>query len=256
MLYIVFLFSGNIQLTCIKHIGTGENLGNLKSFNSKPQFWLKAKSAATGRKLKGNVSKYDAIIAAFQIKILDHHGYHSACCKTFTSIRYTENLISTTSPSSNVTTRSKIPVTAKASKSGVLPATCIFCDKSRKKVSGKWEEISNNERHDAEVTVRYAAETLNDESLLLKLGTYKFGEGPGFVAKEVRYHQTCKRSYLNKSRNILKSKDKTTSKFKRAKASAFTNILQHIEIDVIDKNIPEFTLSILDRFRDKFILEG
>ena len=33
---------------------------------------------------------------------------------------------------------------------------------------------------------------LKDESMILKIRNYNFGEGPNFVAKEVDYHHECK----------------------------------------------------------------
>ena len=48
---------------------------------------------------------------------------------------------------------------------------------------------------------------LNDESIILKIGNYNFGEGPDFVAKEVHYHHECKRNYLHKKDKFINIKD-------------------------------------------------
>ena len=52
---------------------------------------------------------------------------------------------------------------------------------------------------------------LNDESIILKIGNYNFGEGPDFVAKEVHYHHECKRNYLHKKDKFINIKPEPAS---------------------------------------------
>ena len=47
---------------------------------------------------------------------------------------------------------------------------------------------------------------LNDESMILKIGNYNFGEWLDFVAKEVHYHHQSKRKYLHKKDKSSKKK--------------------------------------------------
>ena len=68
----------------------------------------------------------------------------------------------------------------------------ILC-KGRKKYKGNITDIGKCETFDAEVTIRNAAKYLKDETLLAKLGSYEFGNGPDFAAMEAKYHHACKR---------------------------------------------------------------
>ena len=97
------------------------------------------------------------------------------------------------------TTRSNIRPSE--SNTNILPATCIFCDKKRKKNKQKWEDLSKCE---AEANIRPAVKDLNDKNLLF--GDYEFGDGPDFTAMEVQYHhQPCRKEYINKWHNIKRS---------------------------------------------------
>ena len=47
----------------------------------------------------------------------------------------------------------------------------------------------------AEVTIWNVAAALDNMELLVKIGNYKFGDDPDFVAKEIKYHHTCRKYY-------------------------------------------------------------
>ena len=72
-------------------------------------------------------------------------------------------------------------------------------------VHGK--NLEKIEKHETEIAIRNKAKMLNDESIILKIGNYNFGEGPDFVAKEVHYHHECKRNYLHKKDKFINIKD-------------------------------------------------
>ena len=61
-------------------------------------------------------------------------------------------------------------------------ALCFFCGKIRKKVKGKWENLGNSDSRNAEITIKKTAANSNNQTLLLMIGTYKYGDRPGFVA--------------------------------------------------------------------------
>ena len=52
-------------------------------------------------------------------------------------------------------------------------------------------------QHETE-TKKLKTKMLNDESIILRIGYYNFGEGPNSVVKEVHYHHECKRNHLHK----------------------------------------------------------
>ena len=75
------------------------------------------------------------------------------------------------------------------------------------KIGGSWKESGKSEKNETEIAIRNKAKMLNDESIILKIGNYNFGEGPDFVAKEVHYHHECKRNYLHKKDKFINIKD-------------------------------------------------
>ena len=99
-----------------------------------------------------------------------------------------------------------------SSKSNILPNLYIFCVKVCKKCNGKIIDIGKCETFDAKVTIRNAAaKYLKDETLLAKIGTYEFGNGPDFAAMETKYHLVCKQEYTNKVREAKKSEKSNLS---------------------------------------------
>ena len=153
------------------------------------------------------------------------------------------------------TTRSKvsaIPTTL----TGCLPALCIFCGKTRKKVKGKWENLGNSESKNAEITIRNAAATLNDEALLLMIGNYKFGDGPNIVVKEFKYHHSCRRDCTNRIRVLEKSVvslNKTNADFKE---QVLSHLKECIRNTIIEKNPSKFVHSLLCRYKNSFEAAG
>ena len=77
----------------------------------------------------------------------------------------------------------------------------MFCNKKRKKFKGRWLSLGSCEKFDVEISIREAANKLEDENIKRKIGNYKYKEGPDFTALEVKYHNEFKREYLNKVRN-------------------------------------------------------
>ena len=83
--------------------------------------------------------------------------------------------------------------------------------------------LGTNETYSAEARIREVAHQLDDNQLLSKLGDYMFGEGPGFVAFEVKYHHSCKHDYLNKIKH-----SSTSSKHTIVKDKSFKFVVDHI----------------------------
>ena len=130
------------------------------------------------------------------------------------------------------------------SATGVLPPICIFCNKGSEKIGGSWKEPGKNEKHETEIAIRNKPKMLNDESMILKVGNYNFGEGPDFVAKEVHYHRECKRNYLHK-------KDKS----RNIKDSALKKLVSYVRNKIIAKNKPELASFLLDLYKQYYAAE-
>ena len=79
--------------------------------------------------------------------------------------------------------------------------------------------------HETEIAIQNKAMALKDEKLFLKVGNYKFGDGPDFVAQEVQYHHRCKRIYLHQ-----KEENTSENQSYRRKGNLF--ILEFVESKV------------------------
>ena len=216
--------------------------GCIKPFSENESIWDNVKSALLRRILWQRKTKYFSILKSIPEHYSISCGYHSNCLKNFTAVPNTIGKIDKPESSQSATrTRSQLGSTSTASSSGVLQAICIFCDKSRKKN----EKLGQNECRDTEIRIREAANQLNDVALFSKFGEYLFGEGPDFVALEVKYHHSCKRTYLNKVRSIS-----TPSKGHNIRETAFKSLMKYIQSSVIDNDQPEMVNSLLERYKN------
>ena len=94
------------------------------------------------------------------------------------------------------------------------------------------------------MTVRNAAKCLKDETLLAKSGSYEFGNGPDFAAKEAKYHHVYKREFTNKARDAKNSENSNLSSEKKAKSTALMTSL-HLLISVLSSYVNEVSFKPL-----------
>ena len=76
----------------------------------------------------------------------------------------------------------------------------------------------------------------------LKLGNYKFGDGPDFVAQEIQYHHQCKRIYLHQ-------KEEITSENQSYRRKCILFILEFVESKVIPGEKPILASFLLERYK-------
>ena len=74
--------------------------------------------------------------------------------------------------------------------------------------------------------------------MLVKIGNV------GFHSKEVKYHDGCKRRYLNDTRDELKKANAPPAEEKQVNYAAVKNIFMYIESSVIDNHRPEYLVSL------------
>ena len=65
-------------------------------------------------------------------------------------------------------------------------------------------------------------------------------ENVGFHSEEVKYHDDCKRKYLNDMRDELKKANSPPAEDKQVNSAALENIFMYIESSVIDNHRPEY----------------
>ena len=153
---------------------------------------------------KSKKTKHEDILETLGYSFKCNFGYHTKCYENLTAVSVSQSTNPSTSTGS---TMSKVPLERatqknESSKSNILPTLYIFCVKVCKKCKGKTIDIGKCETFDAEVTIRNAAaKYLKDETLLAKIGSYKFGNGLDFAAIETKCHLVCKQEYTNKVRD-------------------------------------------------------
>ena len=174
--------------TCIIHIGEGQEEGDIKSLQESHKIWHDIKSAAAKKKAWQSSSKCTTVISNLPETCFSHHGYHVSCYRRFTAIPTSLQPVKAESPGISSAVR-KSNSRELSTSSPCLPKLCLFCNKFRKKVGRQFESLGKCMTIDAEVAIRNAAELLKDDSLLLKVDT-----SGDFIAKEVMYHHSCRKS--------------------------------------------------------------
>jgi len=174
--------------------------------------WAKVQAAATRRQKLLKLSKCSGIYETLPEAPSPSDGYHNTCYYRFTAIASETEVPATTSKDRKFLRSQSTQL--KVSSSGVLPKVCIFCSKARKKVEGKEQPLTSCEYDSVEKNIKEAAQVLNDNDMLVKIGNV------GFHSREVKYHNVCKLCCSEK------------------------NIFMYIESSVIDNRRPEYLVSL------------
>jgi len=199
--------------------------------------WAKVQAAATRRQKLLKLSKCSGIYETLPEAPSPSDGYHNTCYYRFTAIASETEVPATTSKDRKFLRSQSTQL--KVSSSGVLPKVCIFCSKARKKVEGNEQPLTSSEYDSVEKNIKEAAQVLNDNDMLVKIGNV------GFHSKEVKYHNVCKRRYLNDMRDELKKANAPPAEDKQVNSAALTKkIFMYIESSVIDNRRPEYLVSL------------
>lgn len=201
------------------------------------------------RKKKFKSSKYAPVCENLQSLIRsEKYGYHRECYKRFTlvpkAIPEIETLEERREEIQQPLLRSKTcTITPTISSTGVLQPVCIFCNRSRKKRQENHEELGSCETPDAQDKIKYAATVLKDEVLLLKIGNVDF------IAKEVKYHHSCRKHYLNEAERQEKShKDTEHAQLRDPHQTAFKLLCEHKSTFIIQEGCAELLSSLHSRY--------
>ena len=134
--------------------------------------------------------------------------------------------------------------------SGIFKQVCIFC-KQKTKSKGKTgvERLGSSAAPDAEERIKEAANILEDHEMITKIGDIDF------VAKEVKYHHSCRKTYLNRAErtkqqsvNSEEKKDSEYHKLRLAHERAFSDIIAYIQDAVVDNERAELLTSLHERY--------
>jgi hypothetical protein len=97
--------------------------------------------------------------------------------------------------------------------SHIFPIVCLFCEKKDKKISGKREVLNQILTIEFQEIVWKEAQIKQDDQLIRKI------LGVDLVAKEGRYHNSCRKAYSYQaaviSRRLSEQSEKATSDSQR-----------------------------------------
>lgn len=230
------------KLECILHIPeSGTSDEDIQSFISDPSRWSRVKAAASSHLLR-KTSKYSIVCRNLPDVPCESSGYHYACFRKFTSVPAEQSVTQPTAESGTFR-RSQCSFNLETSSSGVLQEICIFCKKNTLKVKQQKVPLTSCEFNSAEKAIKNAAQTLNDKEMLVKIGNI------GFHSSEVKYHEKCRRDYLNAARAASRPPSTKTVHCETLE-KALDSLFQYVEASVIDNNRPEYLVSLHRRYRN------
>jgi len=240
---------------CILHVDvkqTKKQRQSVLSFGTTQ--WAAVQRAAQKRRSKRNFedSVYFNIVQNLPDEFpSDSAGYHVQCYKNFTAVASSapDNKCESNVPAVPCRRSSAEPGQQPSTCSTIiLPPVCLFCGKTRKRLkNNEVEYLGSCETFEACDKIQDAARRLNDQNMLSK--TF----GTDLIAKEAKYHHSCKSAYLM-SANRAASKEQAGGDEKDSSSSrkcvALDNIYAYIERSVITGNRPELMTSIYERYLD------
>uniref|UniRef100_UPI00358DFCB3 uncharacterized protein isoform X1 n=2 Tax=Myxine glutinosa TaxID=7769 RepID=UPI00358DFCB3 len=223
-------------LTCLVH-GVDTSAATMPM---KDNIWAMIQQAASNRKLQRSFakSKYHRIICSLPPTYGNTHGYHVACYKNFTAVsKHKQEPCKERSKYLQLSS----PVQT-ANTSGIFPQVCLFCGQ-RQLSRGRHskESLGSCETLEAENSIRKAATALEDNRLLSKI------TGVQLVAKEVKYHPSCKSKYLKSANRWTKT---TIQDESGASSEALKAIILYVQESVIEGCRPELLTSIYFRYQE------
>ena len=179
------------------------------------------------------------------------HGAHRWCFKNFTNVsrlrsRSVTPVPPTTAAQSRVSGRSSC--TSRPSAAIFPQDKCIFCGINRKykKGSRTLEVLAKCLTETAETVIKEAARSKDDFRLLGEI------DGVDLIAKEARYHESCRKDYVRKAERTHHSDDEAStgqmSEQLAAYADAFQWLCGHIKQDILMSGKVERMTMLRDRF--------
>lgn len=210
--------------------------------------WATILKSADARKqtTRYEKSKYRAVVESLSSATTGVDGYHRRCYSAFTAIQGSSTkTVDDQQPCSSKDLRSTTPspVTAKEkSRLGIFENKCLYCNKQWKTLSdGTKEGLGSVQTKNAENKIREAAKLLGDNTVLVKIS------GIYLIAKEVKFHHSCRSKKLAAAARV-KSSGQKSSKNKNTEKQAVTHIFYYVKSHVILDSRPECLKSVYDNY--------
>ena len=93
---------------CVLHVDFhSDNYGNINMFTENVNKWTKVQQSLNAREKSQKKTKYENILETLGHSFNRNYGYHIKCYKNFTAVSVSQ---STKTPTSTISTRSKVPL--------------------------------------------------------------------------------------------------------------------------------------------------
>lgn len=195
-------------------------------------------------------SKYKDICKSLPDKYTKIHGYHIQCYKHFTamakSVPSVSHITDNTVPLENQLRSSTLGVGSQKSSSGLFPKECLFCNTYRKRHSASkvtYELPILCETFEIANSIKEAINKLNDHHLFVKVGSIDM------IAKEIKYHNTCKNKYIKRASRISIEISKSDyGQLRQDHHIAFKSLVLYINSTIIHDLQEELLTSLHQRY--------
>ena len=174
------------------------------------------------------------------------HFYHSQCFSQFCAVKRPSSPNREQCETSSKTTllSSSLPGT---NDKGVLKHSCVFCGKTRKRKRDRTTEslhqcITSN----GSKAIICAARNKGDTRIL--------AIGEDLIAKEVKYHHSCRRDYLREESMERKPAEANTNR--KIHNEAFEKISVFLQNEVINKQTPMMASAVLRMYKEEYTACG
>lgn len=210
--------------TCILHIDKPTS-DDVKSFTE--ETWNKVIYFQNQRREVLKTSKLFAI--HLPEKYYESMGYHLRCYKAFSAVPKCKSDTDTVESSLPRLTRSDSGF-APEHISGIFPKVCIICNATLKS-QGRYkpkEQLGGCEVISSACGIKEAAITLNDYKLLAKIADLDL------IAKEVKYHHSCKNSYTKQAQRAKSIKLTSVNEKSQSHTAAFDELKTFIQKHLVE----------------------
>lgn len=177
--------------------------------------------------------------------------YHSLCYRKFTAVKKRsckEQVTESPEVIATVSTRSSTNM-LHTGKRGLLSKACIFCGSSRKKRNGVEEKMCVVMTKEGADSIKEAILKEKDPRLLPIIET-----GGDLIAKEAKYHKSCRRTYVREPE--YNEKPRTSLTCRSIHADAFNSLKEFIELEILHKGNSYLMSTLYKHYKNEFICLG
>lgn len=207
-----------------------------------PDRWETAKNAAARRLTLHNDYFSSTSEEIRNIELPEGKYYHTDCFSQFCAIKRQlpgDNELS--QPPRKVTrSTNSHPST---NERGILGDNCLFCGKQRKRKSQKNEPLQQCLTLDGCKSIMNAAKKKCDTRIL--------GLGEDLIAKEAKYHNTCRRNYVRQD-----EEEEAQTSNRQKHNEAFQTLLNFLDNEIMKKKKPMLATAIFSLYKEEFLALG